>query len=86
MKCARAAELVAGVKIRAQVEELVLSDGVTVGGAAKRDPRVAEALDRAMGRAKVFKADYKEDGSVTVSVALDMRELWGELMMGLGAR
>jgi hypothetical protein len=78
LKCARAAEGAAVGKLRAQVEGLSL-DGMTVGEAAKRDRRVADAVSRGVSRARVYKSDYHEDGTVTVYVSLDLRDVWEEL-------
>jgi hypothetical protein len=56
-----------------------LSEGVTLGEAMERDANVRRAVDRALLRARAFKVDYDADGSVTLKMALDPRELWSDL-------
>lgn len=78
LKCARAAEGAAVEKLRAQVNGLSLGD-MTVGEAGKRDGRIADAVSRGLARARVYKSDYHADGTVTVYVSLDLRDVWEEL-------
>jgi hypothetical protein len=79
LRTARRAEALALEKLRHVVEGLPLAQGVTVGGAAERDPRIAQAVVRALGRARPFKVDYGAKGSVTVHVAFRLSDLWAEL-------
>lgn len=79
LKCARAAERAALGKLEAQVNALTLSAGMTVGEAGRKDPRIAEAVSRGLGRAKVYKSDYHADGSATVYVSLELRDVWDQL-------
>jgi hypothetical protein len=79
LKTARAAQALAIQKLRAQLDALPLSDGVTLGVAAQRDPRIADLLDRAISAARVYKADYQSDGSVSIKVFIDLRDLWNDL-------
>jgi hypothetical protein len=52
---------------------------MTVDDAAKRDPRIARALERAMLRARTFKVDYDADGGVTVRMTIDAEDVWDEI-------
>jgi hypothetical protein len=78
LKCARAAERAAGEKLRAQVDALPLG-GMTIGEAGTRDPRVADAVGRGVARARVYKSDYQADGTATVYVSLELRDVWEQL-------
>jgi hypothetical protein len=75
---ARAAERNAQADLRKQVEALVI-DKDTLGKLAESDPRVAQAIDRAMIRARLYKTDYLGDGSVAVKVSLELKYVWEEL-------
>ncbi len=81
LKTARVAEAVADEKLAAKVNDLPLGPHLSVGQASQQDPRVAEAVSRALGRAKAFKVDYDypETGAVRVKVGLDLADLWQEL-------
>jgi hypothetical protein len=79
LKTARAAEAAARDRLRGQVEELQLSRKLTLGEAARRDPRVREAIDRAVQRARPRKVNYLSDGGAEVTFTLDLRDLWYEL-------
>jgi hypothetical protein len=76
---ARAAESTAEQKLRRQIEELELNDKQTLAQAAKDDPRVEQALRRALTRTRIAKADYHANGSADVVVYLDLANLWQEL-------
>jgi hypothetical protein len=76
---ARLAEASAEEKLRVQIEDLTLNDGVSIGKAARTDARVAQAIKRALAKAKVDDADYHRDGSADVTVYLDLDKLWQEL-------
>jgi hypothetical protein len=78
LKTARAAENVAVDALRKKVDDLTI-DSTTLGEAAKRDSAVERAIEQAMGRAKAYKIEYLPDGSVSVKVSLDSRDLWDEL-------
>jgi hypothetical protein len=79
LQSARAAESAAEEKLRRQVEDLELRDKRTVGQAAKDDPRVEQAIRRALARTRIGKADYHANGSADVVVYLDLADLWQEL-------
>jgi hypothetical protein len=76
----RSATQVATVNLRAKIGALPLREDLTLDEAARGDPRIARALDRAMVRARTFKVDHHPDGSKTVRVSLDPREVWAELL------
>jgi hypothetical protein len=79
-----AAEADAQAKLQSRLEDLPLSEGLTVGEAARRDPRLAEAVKRAGRAARIFKTQYNADGSATVHLAADLRDLWEELGRAAG--
>ena len=79
LQSARAAESAAEDKLRRQIDNLELGDKRTVGQAAKDDPRVEQAVRRALSRSRIGKADYHANGSADVSVYLDLSDLWQEL-------
>jgi hypothetical protein len=80
LKAARAAESDASRALRAKVEPLALSPGMTLGDAARQDKRVDAAIERALVRgARTLNVDYAPDGSAKVSVALDLKDLWQEI-------
>jgi hypothetical protein len=65
--------------LRAKVGALPLTDGLTVDDAARKDPIIARAVDRAMLRARVYKVDYGAAGDVTVRMSIDARDVWEEI-------
>jgi hypothetical protein len=75
----RAAEDTAADAIRAKLLSMQLSTDATVGQAVERDPGIRAAVDRAISRVRVYKVDYDPDGSVSVKMMLDPRELWADL-------
>ena len=79
LRTARAAEALAVAKLRQHIEALPLDGKITLGEAARRDPRIGEAIARALGRARPFKVDYGQQGVVTVHIALNLSDLWAEL-------
>ncbi len=82
LRTARQAENAANVRLRAQLEALPRDNSLTVGQLAHNDPRIQNAIERAMDRAQLYKVDYHEDGSVTAFVSLEPLNLWGELASG----
>ena len=82
LMAARDGEAAAEAKLRRQIEELELTPTQTVGQAAKEDPRVERAINRALGRTRIGKADYHADDSAEVSVYLDLGDFWRELREG----
>jgi hypothetical protein len=79
LKGARAAEQRAIQQIARQVDELPLAEHVKIGEAARSNGDVEQAIERALGQAHTDRAQYGEDGSVTVRMSLDLREVWQEL-------
>ncbi|HEY7119497.1 MAG TPA: hypothetical protein VH475_23095 [Tepidisphaeraceae bacterium] len=79
LMAARAAESEAESKLRNQIESLPLTDKQTIGQAAKDDPRVDQAIGRALNRSRISKADYLDNGAADVSVYLDLDVVWEEL-------
>jgi len=62
------------------LQGLELAPDLTLADAARRDPRFAEPLNRAMQRSRVFRVEYAEDGSASVKISTDTRELWQDLV------
>jgi hypothetical protein len=56
-----------------------LTRQLSIGEAAKQDPRIADAVDRVLLRARIYKVEYRADGSVMVRMMIDSRDLWYEL-------
>ncbi len=79
LRTARVAERSAKVALRGVIEQLPLSQGLTLKQAASRDPRISAAIERAVERARVYQVDYNADGSAVVRVTLDPNELLDEL-------
>jgi hypothetical protein len=79
LMAAREGEGAAEAKLRRQIEDLELTPTQTVGQAAKADPRVERAINRALARTRIAKADYHADSSAEVSVYLDLGDFWQEL-------
>jgi hypothetical protein len=79
---ARAAEAKADERLAAKVNDLLLAPGLTIGEAGRQDPRIAEAVSRALERAKLFKVDYDypEAGAVRVKVNLELEDVWREVL------
>jgi hypothetical protein len=76
---ARQSEDLAMVQLQTRVRALPLYPHTTIGQAVDHDPKLAAALARAMQRAQVYQANYRDDGTVLVAVALDLRGVWEEL-------
>lgn len=76
---ARAAEKQALQSLRERVGALVLSYSTTLDEAARQEPAIGSAIERAMRLARVRQTDYGADGSATVRVELRLRYLWDEL-------
>jgi hypothetical protein len=79
LAAARVAQAAAEDKLRAQIEALVLDGQRTLGDAAKQDPRVEQAIRRALAASRIGRADYKDDGGADVDVFLDLDTLWAEV-------
>jgi hypothetical protein len=81
LKTARLAEDDAARRLREQLYALPFSPDLTVGEAAKKDPRIEEAVSRSLNRARTYRVQWRDDG-VGVRMTLDPRELWDELRTG----
>ncbi|QOV90029.1 hypothetical protein [Humisphaera borealis] len=79
LKGARAAESVALSQLRRQIDELPLRDGLTIGQAAAKDPRLDRVVTEAMRRARVSRVIYGVDGA-EVRVSFDLDHFWRELL------
>ncbi|HZK82279.1 MAG TPA: hypothetical protein VFC46_14455 [Humisphaera sp.] len=81
LKTARAAENIAMTQLRARVEALSFDSNTTLGEAARKDPRIAQALDRGMIAARISKVDYDSPvtGAVRVKMTLNLESVWREL-------
>jgi hypothetical protein len=79
LKTARAAERDAQMKLTERIELLELDNNLTLGQAARQDPRIAAAISRTVERVTPYKIQYNSDGSVTVNCEADLRDLWDEL-------
>jgi hypothetical protein len=72
----RRAEALAVEKLRDQINKLPLSTGTTIGSAAGKDPRIEQAILKAIRRARPSQVDYGAHGAVTVHVTLRLADLW----------
>jgi hypothetical protein len=79
LKAARAAEADAVNKLRAKLDPLPLTNGLTISQAVAQDNTIENALDRALVRARRTNVDYDGLDSATVKVQLDLRDVWREL-------
>jgi hypothetical protein len=70
--------------LRDTIGTLPIKRDLTIDQAIKQDPRIGEAVNRALLRARVYKVDYRADGSVVVRMSIDSRELWEEFRMIAG--
>jgi len=66
-------------QLRQQVDALEIAPGVTIGGAARTDPRIAESVDRLIDQARSTRVAYNPDGSISVRASVDLQDLWDEL-------
>ena len=79
LKAARAAEADAANKLRAKLDPLPLTNGHTIAQAVAADKTLENALDRALVRARTAKVEYHGLDSATVTVQLDLRDVWREI-------
>jgi hypothetical protein len=77
-----AAEDAAVENLRQSIDALTLPSGGTIGQSEKTDPRIAQAVDRALRHVEVAKVIYDPDGSVSVRVVLEAQQVWNELLDG----
>jgi hypothetical protein len=73
------AESSASQTLRDRINAMQLTRQLSIGEAAKQDPRIADAVDRVLLRARIYKVEYRADGSVMVRMMIDSRDLWYEL-------
>jgi hypothetical protein len=76
---ARLAEQQASLVLRQRVEALEIYPRVSLASVAKKSPAIARAVDTALQSARVYKTEYRADGSVLVRMSLNLRVLWSEL-------
>jgi hypothetical protein len=75
-----AAETAATQNLRRQIMQLSISPGKNLQDLAAHDPRYAAAIDRTLAsRAHVYSIEYLTDGSASVRMSLDLRDLWDML-------
>lgn len=79
LKSAREAEAEARRKLLDRINGLELSNKVTVGKAAEQNPRVRDAVNHALDKARVAKTDYYNKKGVAVVVRMDLQDLWDAL-------
>ena len=79
LKTARLAEVQALSMLQDQVRALEVYQGVTLGTIADKTPAVRGGIANALQQARVYKTEYRADGSVLVRMSLNLRILWGEL-------
>jgi hypothetical protein len=78
LKTALAAEAVALEHLRAKLNALPLNSKTSLGQAARTDPRLNEAMTRALGRARIAKVlyDTPRPGWVTATMSVNLQDLW----------
>lgn len=86
LQTARAAQSAAELRLGEQITGLPLPDGTTIGAASAKDASLAAAVERAVGRARVSRIEYRADGSVFVQVSLAGDRLWREIMPHVSGR
>ena len=79
LRTKNAAEARAARTLHESIDALLLNGQSSIGQAANQDPRIADAVNRSLLRARVFKVEYRADGSVMVRMVIDSRDLWYEL-------
>jgi hypothetical protein len=83
LRAARAAKALASQQLRTKVNALTLTPGVTLGDAARQDPRIEEALARGIERAQISRVEYDAPrrGDVTTRLTLNLEDVWRELSL-----
>jgi hypothetical protein len=85
LKARTDAEEQAGKSLRAKIGALPITRTMTIDAAAKQDPRIEQAVNRAMLRARISRTDWKQpNGAVLVGLTLDPWVLWSELRQAVG--
>jgi hypothetical protein len=78
LKTLQAADADATGSLRRKIAELPLGQGMTVGKLAERDRAVADAVDRFVSLSRSYQTTPNPDGSMTVALRVDLRDLWEE--------
>jgi hypothetical protein len=79
LKTMAAADADAAAVLRRRIAELPLGQGMTVGKLAERDRAVADSVDRFVSLVRFYQTTPNLDGSMTVALRVDLRDLWEEL-------
>jgi hypothetical protein len=79
LKLSLAAQKDAVAKLRVQFQRLNIDSTSTLGDAARTDPALNQAIDRAMKQAHTSVVTYNTDGSVHVKISLDLKDAWEQL-------
>lgn len=81
LRAARSAKVAALAQIRAQINALPLTAHLTLGDASHQDPRIDQAITRALDHAQISKIEYDAPnrGWATAHMTLDLDVLWREL-------
>ncbi len=79
LKTARLAEGQAIATLQDRIRALEVQQGVTLGAIADKTPRASRAIAQSLQQARVYKTEYRADGSVLVRMSLNLRILWGQL-------
>jgi hypothetical protein len=82
LKVGLVAQTSAEENIRGQLLQLHIDANTTLGEAAKSDPHLSQAIDKAMKHTRAGRVDYFADGSVRVRISLNLRDAWDELRAG----
>ena len=67
-------------RLRKQIDALPFDRDLTLGEAAKKDDTIDAAIDRSLDHAHPYKVHYRPGGGADVSLSLDLRDLWHELL------
>ena len=79
LKTARLAEAQALATLQDRIRALEVQQGVTLGSVADKTPAARLAIAQSVQQARVYKTEYRADGSVLVRMSLNLRVLWGTL-------
>jgi hypothetical protein len=80
LKTLRAAQADAQQSLLRQLQNLPLTSQVHLSEAMERNPAIQQAVERALGQARIDRVQYKEDGGVEVRMTLPLWQLWRELV------
>jgi hypothetical protein len=81
LKTARVAQTIAMARLRERIDALSF-DATTLGEAARKDPRIEQALNRGLAQARISRVDYDSParGSARVKMTLNLEIVWRELL------